>query len=249
MPEKFSILCGYSYAWKAGYVPTAFESLERVAVAQRESPDSDVPELVVKDRKLVEHVIDSYGKLGFLFLSRDCISDVNGKVPLSHMYVSYHLYNFVYDCKAFLDAVAVMLNDIYSIGRDGGDIDLKHCSFRADIMKAEPRLATTINRHKQWFLTVACWRDHLIHRGSTIVAPFRDSLYLATQADLNELIAKKPKCRMLMEPVPYLSPDMQRLKRKYGAATRDVDTFCAEWMQNACDLYSEVCDVIAEKTK
>lgn len=234
-------LCGYSYAWKVGYIPRAFEKLGRILIR-----DIGTQELAIKDRRLVQQIIDSYGKLGFLFLSRDYILQVNGKVPLSHIYVTYHLYNFIYDCKAFLDSVAIMLNDFYQIGAVGGNIDFKKSSFRNTIAERETKLHGIMEKHKKWFVKVVAWRDALIHKFSTIIAPsYAPSDRWPTDEELTIFMKRNPPCVMPMEPSPYLTLNSAKLK-KYGRVVREIESFCQEWIDKACDLYDRVCDVISE---
>jgi len=246
MNTEFSALCGYSYAWQVGYKPEAFERLEKILFIVEDDPDSDfAKKLIVKDRTLVEQIQDSYGKLGFLFLSREYIRKINGKHPLAYIYVSYHLYNFIYDCKAFLDAVAVMLKDFYSIGKIKGDIDFKWKPFRDEIIKKEPKLKKIIRKHQDWFITVAKWRDDLIHRFSTSIAPFVSADHWGTKEELDKWSLLP--CMMLVEPRPLLSGYLE-LDKKYGKGKifREIDPFCEEWIEKACHLYNQVCDVISQ---
>jgi hypothetical protein len=249
MSVEYSFLCGYSYAWQAGYKPKAFTRLEKLLFSEKPDHNSDfAKELIVKDRVLVRQIGDSYGKLGFLFLSRDYIRKVNGKHPLAHIYVSYHLYNFIYDCKAFLDALAVMLNDSCSIGETiGVRIDLKRKPFREKIIQREAKLEKVIRKHEDWFGVVAAWRDDLIHRFSTTIAPFLSLDHRPSEQELNQT-GYQP-CMMLMEPRPLFGEYVKELEKKYGKGNimREIDPFCEEWIDKACDLYDQACSAIADK--
>lgn len=247
MSAEFSFLCGYSYTWKAGYKPKAFEKLEKMLINEEADPQSFAKKIIYerqKDRKLVQQLIDSYGKLGFLFLSKDYIEKINGKVPLSHMFVTYHLFNFIYDSKAFLDSVAVMLNDFYTIGKTDRHIDFKESSFRDAVVKKEPKLQRIIKEYESWFVTVASWRRDLIHRFSTIIAPFTSVESWPTEEELHRFALAR--CVMPMEPRPYLSPNFTKLKKKYGKEVREIEPFCEEWIDRARDLYDQVCNVVSE---
>lgn len=239
--KEFSFLCGYSYAWRVGYKPTAFNGLEKVLIIK-----SDGSIDISKNPGLIEQIMDSYGKLGFLFLSRDYIRTVNGKIRGSHVYVYYHLYNFIYDCKSYLDSVAVMLNDFYSIGKTGGDVDFKHSSFRCKVIQKEPKLEKIIKKYEDWFVTVAYWRDNLIHRFSSPIGWSRNDISLPSQEDLNKILEENPPVKMLVEPQPLLSANFAELKKKYGEAFREIDPFCKEWIDKACDFYDQVCNIILE---
>lgn len=243
MSAEFSPLCGYSYAWRVGYKPQAFERLEKMLIIEKSDPDSAETHIFT-DIDLIEQIIDSYGKLGFLFLSRDCIIEVNGKVPASHVLVHYYLYNFIYDCKAYLDSVAIMLNDFYSIGKRGGSIDLKLSSFRDEVIHKAPKLKKIIKKHENWFDTVASWRRDLIHRFSSPIG-FELS-YVPSREEMEEFIKKNQPCVMFVEPQPYFSANYPELNKKYGKAFRKIEPFCEEWIAKACEFYDQVCDVIAE---
>jgi hypothetical protein len=241
MSADYSILCGYSYALHAGYKPKAFKELERTLIEVQNGSR----EITIRNSTLMQQIQDSYGKLGFLFFARYEIEQINGKHPLCYIPVSYYLYNFIYDCKAFLDAVAVMLNAFYSIGNTRGDIDFRHKRFRDKIMQKEPKLEEAIRKHEDWFLKVSNWRDDLIHRFSAIVAPFSSTENWPTDEELDR--AALQPCMMLKEPQPYLSLGKE-LEKEYGKGKvwREIDPFCKEWIDNACDFYDEVCKVISQ---
>jgi hypothetical protein len=251
MSTEYSSLCGYSYAWQAGYKPKAFARLEKLLLSENPDPEFFAKKLIIKNPVLVEQIRDSYGKLGFLFLARDYIRKVNGKHPLAHIYVSYHLYNFIYDCKAFLDALAVMLNDFYSTGEtEGPQIDLNRKPFREKVIKKEPKLEKIIRKYENWFSIVADWRKSLIHRFSTIVLP-----YISTDHRLRETTKEEVDqgsllpCMMLVEPRPLLPGVFQELEKKYGKGNtfREIDPFCEEWINKTCDLYDQASSAIADK--
>jgi len=240
-----SLLCGYSYTyWKVGYKPQAFEKLERVLIfTKKPNPESIVVVVNPKYYDLVEQIIDSFGKLGFLFLSRDEINKVNGKIRGSHLYVYYHLYNFIYDCKAYLDAVAVMLNDFYKIGRTKGDIDFQHGDFRDAVIRKAPKLKKIIKQNIKWFDEVVKWRTALIHKFSAPLGTPQGKML--TKEEFDTLI-EIPVNMMLVEPQPFLSANFPELIKKHGTAFRDIDPFCEEWISIACDFYNSVCNVIAD---
>jgi len=240
---RFSPLCGYSYAWRAGYKPQAFDRLEEILIIEESDSDSDVIKISFKDIDLVEQIIDTYGKLGFLFYSRDRIHELNGKVQANHVYVHYYLYNFIYDCKSYLDSVAIMLNDFYDVGESGGRIDFKFGTYRNKLIKKEPNLERIINELKPWFIIVYNWRRDLIHKFSSAIG--WQMLEVPSIEEMDEYLEKNPPVLMLMEPQPYLSANFPELNKKYGTSFREIDPFCEEWISNACNFYNEVCDVIA----
>lgn len=238
----FSPLCAYSYAWRAGYKPQAFDRLEPILIVENTDPRSEFTH-VYTDIDLIEQIIDSFGKLGFLFYSRDRIQELNGKVRASHVYVHFYLYNFIYDSKAYLDSIAVMLNDFYQIGERGGKIDFKYGLFRNKVIENEPRLTDIINELEPWFIKVYNWRRDLIHRFSSPVG--WHLIEVPTQEEMDEYLERSPPNLMLVEPQPYFSANFPELNKKYGTSFQEIDPFCEEWISNACNFYEHVCDVIA----
>jgi len=250
MKTSYSFLCGYSYAWIAGYKPETFDKINQVLISAEQDPESDfAKKLIIRNRPLADQIIDSYGKLGFLFLSRDCIRRVNGPHPLAHVYVSYYLYNFIYDCKAFLDAVATMLNDLYSVGESGGGIDFKHRQFKEKLSKKlivkAPELDRSIKQNENWFDTVVDWRDKLIHRFSTPVSPAVSSNHWPSKEELGNW--SLTPCKMLVEPHPYREPDFKTLEKKYGKVFLEIEPFCEDWIKKACVFYDHVCEAVLKE--
>ncbi len=237
-----SLLCGYSYAcWRVGYKPQAFQKLESILIiSDKPNPESIIVSVNQKYYTLVEQIIDSFGKLGFLFLSRDEIRKVNGKIRGSHLYVYYHLYNFIYDCKAYLDAVAVMLNDFYHIEEKKGRIDLQK-GFKDKVVDKDPKYEKIMKQYTKWFDEVTKWRNALIHKFSVPIGTPQGRML--TKEELDSLI-EIPFNMMLVEPQPFLSIDFPDLIKKHGTAFRDIDSFCEEWISNACDFYEHTCNII-----
>lgn len=240
----FSPLCGYSYAWRAGYKPQPFDKLEEILIVKETDPSSKYAHKFV-DIYLIEQIIDSYGKLGFLFYSRDRIQELNSKVQASHIYVHYYLYNFIYDCKTYLDSVAIMLNDFYDIGESGGRIDFYFGTYRNKIINKEPKLDRIIKVLEPWFILVYNWRRDLIHRFSSPVG--WQLVKVPSVKEMDEYLERNPPVLMLVEPQPYLSANFPKLNKKYGTSFREIDPFCEEWISNACRFYDQTCNVIADK--
>lgn len=241
-----SLLCGYSYAyWRTGYKPQVFDEFEKILIIH----DRLKPHFVEPNPKhydLVEQIIDSFGKLGYLFLSKDRIKEVNGKINQGHLYVYYYTYNFIYDCKSFLDSIAVILNSYYELGKNEGDIDLKKGKFRDEVCNKQPKLRNTMKQYQKWFDNVVKWRDSLIHKFSVPIGT--PITYVPSHEELNEM-QEIPYCKMLIEPQPFLSANFPELEKRYGTAFIDIEDFCEEWITNACNFYNKVCDVIADDLK
>ena len=94
------------------------------------------------------------------------------------------MFNFIYDTKAFLDAIAVTINDAYKIGLRSGEIDLKLKNFVDKVVKIKPSLGNALRKHQSWIKEVTQWRDALVHKYSTPVAPYGEGLRDPTLEDL-----------------------------------------------------------------
>lgn len=64
-----------------------------------------------------------------------------------------------------------MLNEVYQIGRAGGQIDLKHENFYKDLISINPKslVATKIKIKKTWIKEVVNWRDEINHRTFSVI--------------------------------------------------------------------------------
>ena len=248
---KYSFLCGQSYAWQVGYKPKTFDDLEKKLIIKDTSKEADIPMFKFTNPVLVGQIQDCYQKLGFLFFSRDAIRSINGIHENQHVLLPYYLYNFIFDGKAFLDAVAVLLNDFYIIGKIGGEIDFKFGSFRDEVIKREPKLKKYCTEKIKWFDDVISWRESLIHKFSTLISPYVESARpfseWPTSEDL-DMLARTP-CKMLREPRPIYvgARDLDELRKKYGTPYMEIDPFCTEWINNSCELFDNVCLAILEK--
>ena len=78
------------------------------------------------DNNMILLIINVINKFGFVLMSRDNIIEQDGKRDL-HLQVTlqYDLNNFITYTKSTLDSIAIVLNEVYQIGRTKGDIDLK----------------------------------------------------------------------------------------------------------------------------
>lgn len=244
MTSKYVYFCGSSYAWHEGYLPRAFHDLDNILVGKSEE---DPKTLMIDNKQLVDQIQDSYNKLGFIFLARKYIKEINGKSSLQHTLIPFHLSNFTYDCKAFLDAVAVLLNDVYSLGRNGGQIDFRHGRFIDAINKAEPKLVTSLGTYDKWIQDVINWRDCLIHKFSTTIAPYIEMDRWPTDEELTAL--SRERCMMPMEPIPSLSGNYSKLRKKYGKSHQEIEPFCDRWIKNACNFYDEVCIALLQRLR
>lgn len=245
MQNNHSLLCGYSYAYQAGYKPTIFDTLEKLLLKEI-TGDEPFPDGLIKDienKDLIEQIIDSYGKIGFLYFSLERINELKGEKMSSFPNAYYYAYNFIYDCKAFLDANAVMLNDHFNIGACGGEIDFKDGRFRSKVVKKVPKLSKTFNKHQKWIDEVVKWRKALIHRFSTpISCPGGQRSWHMCRDELDD----SPLFPLIMipDPRPYLSATYEN--RRNGVLWNYIEEVFQSWIDNARDFYEQLCSEIAD---
>ena len=136
------------------------ESVENLGIIMQEKEN-------VKTDEQVNHILK---KLGYMMLAKDCLTKPN----VTHIPSIWHDFifnNFVYDTKAFLDSVAVVLNELLLLDAKSSDIDLGKESFLNKISAKNETLANNIRSQKKWIKDVVMWRTNLIHRLTTVVIP------------------------------------------------------------------------------
>lgn len=117
----------------------------------------------------VEDIVD---KFSFLMLARDEIAAHEKTKTLDRLFhIQYHVYSYVFFTKAFLDSIAVFLNEIYTLGFSGGQIDLKRQAFLSALRNTDPELAAIIDKMRSWIDYVIKYRDNLIHRHGLYIGP------------------------------------------------------------------------------
>jgi hypothetical protein len=80
-------------------------------------------------------------------------------------------------CKSVLDAAAVSLNEVFGLGRQGGECDLKKDGFWRSLAGTNSVTATHHKQLRPWILSVVEWRDAAVHRVTplTMTSQPRDS--------------------------------------------------------------------------
>lgn len=124
-------------------------------------------------------IIDISEKLGFLFFSWNQITDFENHrdyfedMPYQRMFsplIKFHLYNFIYNAKAVLDSISVLLNDLYKLGFSGGDRDLaRNTKFRSKVFNKNRTIKRLYEINEDRFNTLLKYRDAVIHRKSIMV--------------------------------------------------------------------------------
>lgn len=134
------------------------------------------------ERNMRFYISDLLEKLGFLYFARDQIKNTENSKPhwepIGVMSAKYHIYNFVFDCKAFLDALAGLLNYHFNLGLSKGDIDFNKPKLRQRLTGKNADLSKVIQKHSGWIRELNEWRINLIHRhGILIFGPHNEYKY------------------------------------------------------------------------
>lgn len=117
----------------------------------------------------VEDIVE---KFSFLLLARDQIATLeNQTLPDKRFHIKYFSYTFVFMEKAFLDSIAIFINEIYELGFRGGKIDLKKGSFLWAVGDADAELGKAIDSKRNWLDYVVKYRDNLIHQHGLYIGP------------------------------------------------------------------------------
>lgn len=181
---KFFPECSHSYLWMVArgielksVIPSA-ECLEKLGNILSQTPgyESYRPNRFPADSwewNLRFCISDSLEKLGFLYFARDQIKNIENSrprwEPISVISVKYHIYNFIFDCKAFLDALGSLLNYHFNLGLSKGDIDFNKSKFRQILASKNMELSKAIEEHLKWIKELSDWRIKLIHRQGILV--------------------------------------------------------------------------------
>lgn len=189
--------------------------------------DSDPQKITNKE--LFQNVNNILVKRGFMLLSNHLMIENRQDVILS-IWINFHLNNFIYDTKSFLDSVAVTLNQYYQIGFSKGDIELSSDRFLNELQKKNSSLFNQIKNHKKWIDEVVDWRDKLIHRFTTLIAHISND---PPVGNLSDDSIKQLPVKMPIKPLPLLDvlSKTDKIKKEHGEAFQDPIDFCRNWLQ------------------
>ena len=225
---KFCRLNLGSYAFKIKYEPDSLLKLESVIFL-------DDTTFVTKEKDLAGNINNVQIKYGFMLMAEDFLKQtIQGKQIPTH----YHLSNFIFNAKAFLDAIAITLNDFYRLEFVKGEIDLSKDKFINKLKTCNPNLADYFSNKKKWINEVVIWRDEMIHKKSIFMGYISPSNEHGDPVDLT--------VKMPMEPITVYdgAEEMQRLKKKYGESGQDIIKFCQNWINEGDNfiqiVYSEI---------
>ncbi len=117
----------------------------------------------------IEFLTDALEKLGFVYFARNQLKKNIRNIPVS----KYHIYNLIFDCKAFLDTIAGLMNHHHEMGKKGTMINLCRSDFRKDLETNKPELFAPLKEFENWIINLGEWRNKLIHRQGILI-PFTE---------------------------------------------------------------------------
>lgn len=132
-------------------------------------------DLEIKDTNLAGNINDILIKIGFIYFSRDMIKDIMENNLREHSdEILFFLSSLIYSSKAFLDSIAVLLNEFYNLKKSGGEIDLEKENFITELDNVSSIIVGSFKKKKllNWIKNVKQWRDAYIHKMSIFVASY-----------------------------------------------------------------------------
>jgi len=131
------MVCHQSYLWKIGVEVKNLAEIVQQVNEMRKKRGADFTKTDdgkirhTKEYLYLDYISDALEKLGFLYFSRDEM-----KKHFKNLHAcKYYVYNSIFDCKAFLDTVAGLLNHHYEFRKKRTRIDLNHHQFLKDLSK------------------------------------------------------------------------------------------------------------------
>lgn len=156
--KAYNVLYGESYLLNLGIEFKFLDKLENLFVIKKERSFLFRKDYAVQ----AQCIIDISEKIGFLHLALDYIRQLEGK-QYSTRLTKYHFYNFVYDCKACLDSIAVLLNHQLRLGFRGGKRDFRFDNFRRKLEKGK-FFQDFSSRFGHWCDEIIEYRKRIIHQ-------------------------------------------------------------------------------------
>ena len=158
--KTYNFLYGQSYLLNLGIELKFLDELESLFIVKKEKRIQFRRDYRVQ----TQCVMDISEKIGFLYLALDYIKQLEGKGGYNFRLIKYHFYNFVYDCKACLDSIAVLLNHQLNLGFKGGKRDFREGKFRRALERKSTFFKDFSSKFGSWCDAVIEYRDRIIHQ-------------------------------------------------------------------------------------
>jgi hypothetical protein len=235
-----------SYFYKKDELPNLKNIAEYLIIQYRK-------EIEIRDPNLFGNLNDILIKIGFIYFSHDQIKDIMENKFTDHSdKILYFLSSLIYSCKAFLDSIAVLLNEFYNLNKSKGDIDLEKDNFLIELKKVNLNILCNFEKEKliPWIKKVKRWRDAYIHRMSIIVARYgHGAKEEPTEDELGNEGIKMIKEPILFSKIIELITNYDPTKMRMGDLLQDILPFCEEWVNNATKILNIVLEDLATNLK
>lgn len=107
-------------------------------------------------------------KLGMIYLGKELMDqEARGSTSMGQLLTKFHLYHWLYDCVACLDAVACMLNATHRL--DSTRKVAMNKTFIELLAKKNESLSRLIKENYGWMKELKRMRDNVIHRESPLI--------------------------------------------------------------------------------
>ena len=158
-------------------------------------------------RGIHEKVRDIIEKYGMVNLDKAFMEQNIGSDSLSQELVKFHLYHWLYDCVATLDAAACLFNLKFSVRDDPRHVAMNK-PFIDSLKEKSPKTSAFLNKEFSWMKQLKDMRDSIIHReGRLIVGGYSDPCVVI---DINRFFVKD--LPLHRQRVPEITEDyMKRL--------------------------------------
>ena len=122
---------GRSLALQAKYKPNALLKFSNYMVREVEAEYLEISDVL-------EDICDAYEKLGYMFYAKRKLDELKPKIPYFALVTQYHLINFIFHCKAFIDSISNAIYHAY-------DLDIK---IKANIDITRPRFNKKLTKKR-----------------------------------------------------------------------------------------------------
>ena len=222
----------FSHCKIYGYTPLFFKELDHILVTM-----SDYRKPVKEIGKILLNVTE---KLGNVFYAKDMTVEMNKSKSHAFREIRYHVTNSIVHSKACLDALAMILNEVYGLGYSKGQIDLAttRSNLLNDLIKTCPKIGKNLKRKEKWINRITDYRDFVIHRIMLLTPPIGQ---LSTSQPKTQIV----KCKIPSKPLT-IGDEEKSIKWV------DAEDFCQGLIDQLEKIVEIVCldllDLINSKT-
>lgn len=115
-----------------------------------------------------EKVVDIIEKYGMVNLDTEFMEQDSIKDSLNQELVKFHLYHWLYDCVATLDAVACLFNLKFSVRENPRHVAMNK-KFISDLKERSPNIGDLLSKEFGWMKQLKDMRHCIIHREGRLV--------------------------------------------------------------------------------